>query len=85
VSLLRNNALDAVTLSSSEGLRNLTQLLDTGAFGRLSALPVFVPHQRLAEEASRLGLRRVALAGPTDGGLVAGMCSYRWTEQRTED
>lgn len=80
VSLLRNNALDAVTLSSSEGLRNLVQLLDTDAFGRLSALPVFVPHQRIAEEASRLGLRRVALAGPTDGGLVSGMCSYRWSD-----
>jgi uroporphyrinogen-III synthase len=61
------------------------QLLDTGAFGKLSALPVFVPHQRLAEEAARLGLRRVALAGPTDGGLVAGMCFYHWSEQRTED
>ncbi|MDR0441126.1 MAG: uroporphyrinogen-III synthase [Candidatus Accumulibacter sp.] len=80
VSLLRNNALDAVTLSSSEGLRNLMQLLDTGAFGRLSALPVFVPHQRIAEEAARLGLSRVALAGPTDGGLVAGLCSYRWSD-----
>jgi uroporphyrinogen-III synthase len=81
VSLLRNNALDAVTLSSSEGLRNLRQLLDTDGFARLSALPVFVPHQRVAEEASRLGLSRVALAGPGDGGLVAGMCSYRWSEQ----
>jgi uroporphyrinogen-III synthase len=79
VSRLSNNALDAVTLSSSEGLRNLVQLLDTDTFDRLSALPVFVPHRRIAEEASRLGLCRVTLAGPSDGNLVAGLCSYRWS------
>jgi uroporphyrinogen-III synthase len=79
VSLLRNNALDAVTLSSSEGLRNLMQLLDTDSRERLVSLPVFVPHQRIAEEAARLGLRRVVLTGSTDSGLVAGMCTYRWS------
>jgi uroporphyrinogen-III synthase len=81
VSLLRNNALDAVTLSSSEGLRKLLQLLDTGGRERLLDMPVFVPHQRIADEAARQGLRRVVLAGPADGSLVAGMCTYyRWTD-----
>ncbi|MDR2111530.1 MAG: uroporphyrinogen-III synthase [Candidatus Accumulibacter sp.] len=80
VSLLRNNALDAVTLSSSEGLRNLMQLLDTGSREKLASLPVFVPHQRIADEAARLGLRRVVPTGPSDNGLVAGMCIYRWSD-----
>jgi uroporphyrinogen-III synthase len=79
-SLLRGDALDAVTLSSSEGLRNFMQLLDTGSREKLLALPVFVPHQRIAEEAARLGLRRVVLTGPADGGLVAGMCTFRWSD-----
>jgi uroporphyrinogen-III synthase len=78
VSLLCNNALDAVTLSSSEGLRNLLQLLDTNSLEKLLALPVFVPHQRIADEAARLGLRRVALTEAADSGLVAGMCTYPW-------
>ncbi|MDR3298745.1 MAG: uroporphyrinogen-III synthase [Candidatus Accumulibacter sp.] len=78
VSLLRSDALDAVTLSSSEGLRNLTQLLDTDSRARLASLPVFVPHQRIAEEAARQGLRRVVLTGSTDSGLVIGLCTYRW-------
>lgn len=78
MSLLRNNGLDALTLSSSEGLRNLLDLLDTGSRERLLALPVFVPHQRIAEEAARLGLRRVVLTGPADTGLVEGMCNYCW-------
>ncbi|MDR3221663.1 MAG: uroporphyrinogen-III synthase [Candidatus Accumulibacter sp.] len=80
VSLLCNNALDAVSLSSSEGLRNLMQLLDTGSRERLAALPVFVSHQRIADEAARLGLRRVVLTRPADSGLVAGMCTYRWVD-----
>jgi uroporphyrinogen-III synthase len=79
VSLLRNNALDAVTLSSSEGLRNLLKLLDTGSLEKLLALPVFVPHQRIADEAARSGLRRAALTGPADSGLVVGMCTYSWS------
>ena len=79
-SLLRGDALDAVTLSSSEGLRNFMQLLDTGSREKLLALPVFVPHQRIAEEAARYGLRRVVLTGPADGGLVAGMCTFRWSD-----
>ncbi|MDR2614725.1 MAG: uroporphyrinogen-III synthase [Candidatus Accumulibacter sp.] len=80
VSLLRNDFLDAVSLSSSEGLRNLMQLLDTDGCERLSRLPVFVPHQRIADEAARLGLCRVILTGAADDGLVAGMCIYPWSD-----
>lgn len=80
VSWLSNRTLDAVTLSSSEGLRNLLELLDTGSRERLLALPVFVPHQRIAEEATRLGLHRVVLTGPADTGLVEGLCNYRWLD-----
>ena len=79
MSLLCNSGLDALTLSSSEGLRNLLDLLDTGSRERLLALPVFVPHQRIAEEAVRLGLHRVVLTGPADAGLVTGLCTYRWS------
>ncbi|MDR1709589.1 MAG: uroporphyrinogen-III synthase [Candidatus Accumulibacter sp.] len=79
VSLLRNNALDGVALHSSEGLRNLLDMLDTDGRERLAAMPVFVPHPRIADEAARLGLRRVVLTGSADAGLVAGMCTYQWS------
>jgi uroporphyrinogen-III synthase len=79
VSLLRNNALDAVSFSSSEGLRNLMQLLDTDSCGKLAGLPAFVPHRRIADEAARLGLHHVVLTGSTDSGLVAGLCVHRWS------
>ena len=80
VSLLRDAALDALTVSSSEGLRNLLELLDTDSLDRLRALPLFVPHLRIAEEAERLGVPRVVLTGPADAGIVEGLCNYRWPE-----
>lgn len=80
VSLLRNNGLDALTLSSSEGLRNLLDMLDTGSRERLLALPVFVPHQRIVEEAKRHGLSRVMLTGPADAGLVESLCDFCWLD-----
>ncbi len=78
LSLLRNMGLDALTISSSEGLRTLLALLDTEAFERLRALPVFVPHQRIAEIAGELGLQKCILTEPADAGILAGLCKYHW-------
>lgn len=78
--LLRNRQLDALAISSSEGLRNLLQLLDTDARKRLSHLPVFVPHRRIAEVAAELGLPNVVLTGPADAGILECLCSYKWLD-----
>ena len=78
VSLLRNRQVDALTISSSEGLRNLLALLDTDAFEHLRRLPLFVPHQRIAQVAAELGLQRVVLSAPADAGIIERLCSYNW-------
>jgi len=78
VSLLRNRQLDALTISSSEGLRNLLALLDTDAFAQLFRLPLFVPHQRIAQVAAELGLSRVVLSAPADAGIIESLCAYNW-------
>lgn len=70
--------LDAITVSSSEGLRYLVALLDAPGRLRLSATPLFVPHERIAENARALGLRQVVLTAPADAGIVAGLCAYNW-------
>ena len=80
VSLLRNSGIDALTISSSEGLRNLLALLDTEAFALLRRLPLFVPHQRIAQGAAELGLPHVVLSAPADVGIVESLCAYRWTD-----
>lgn len=76
LSLWARDALDAVTLSSSEGLRNLADILGEGGLARLARTPVFVPHQRIAGEARRLGLTRVIPTPPGDAGLVAGLTEF---------
>ncbi|MDD5295550.1 MAG: uroporphyrinogen-III synthase [Rhodocyclaceae bacterium] len=73
--------LDAVTLSSSEGLRNLWAMLDEAGRAYLAQTPVFVPHRRIAEEAQRLGLLRVIPTGPGDDGLMAGLNEFFDTER----
>jgi len=78
LSLLCNRQLDALTISSSEGLRNLLALLDTDGCERLHDTPVFVPHQRIAEVAAELGLQKVILTGPADAGIIEGLCAYNW-------
>lgn len=73
-----SNQLDALTISSSEALRNLFDLLNAAGRERLRTTPVFVPHQRIAEVAEAFGLRRVILTGPADGGIITGLCAYNW-------
>lgn len=67
---------DALTLTSSEGLRNLFTLL--GKFGQawLKKTPTFAPHERIIEQAKQLGLRQLILTGPGDEGLIAGLNEY---------
>ena len=68
--------LDAVTVTSSEGLRNLMDMV--GKLGQtwLKKTPLFVPHQRIAGLARAIGCRDVLLTGPGDDGLVAGLLEY---------
>ena len=70
------NELDAIAVTSSEGLRNLLDMI--GAPGRELALrtPVFVPHPRIAETASDLGVLKVIVTGPGDDGLLTGLSTY---------
>lgn len=75
--------LDAITVTSSEGLRNLYDMV--GKLGQqwLKKTPLFVPHERIAQTARELGLARVILTGPGDVGLVEGLA--RWfTEPDSE-
>lgn len=73
--LLARNGIDAVTITSSEGLHNLWSLLDTPARARWAALPTFVPHERIADRARELGLVAV-LTGSGDAGLIAALLQW---------
>jgi uroporphyrinogen-III synthase len=68
--------LDAVTVTSSEGLRNFVDMI--GKLGQtwLKKTPLFVPHQRIATMARAIGCQDVILTGPGDDGLVAGLLEH---------
>lgn len=71
--------IDAITLSSSEGLRYLWEGLNPIGREHLLRTPLFVPHARIAENARALGLREVILTAGADAGLLAGLHAYNWS------
>ncbi len=68
--------LDAVILTSSEGLRNFWEMIGKLGQGFLRRTPTFVPHARIREQALALGLHEVILTAPADAGLLAGLTDY---------
>jgi uroporphyrinogen-III synthase len=74
--LWSDGQLDAITVTSSEGLRNLFDMLGKLGQAWLKKTPLFVPHQRIAEQAHNLGCQAVVQTGPADDGLVAGLLEY---------
>jgi uroporphyrinogen-III synthase len=69
----RAGELDAVTVSSSQGLENLFEVLDPAM---LRATPLFVPHPRIAARARALAAREVVLAGHSDEEMLEGLVAY---------
>lgn len=72
----REGRVDAVTITSSEGLANLWTMLDAEGRSRLAATPVFVPHPRIAEAARGIGLTKVIVTPAADAGLLASLLEY---------
>ena len=69
-------AVHAVTVSSATGLGNLVAMLGEPGRALLGGTPIFVPHQRVAEQARRLGVRTPVLAGPADDEMMARLVAY---------
>jgi uroporphyrinogen-III synthase len=67
--------IDAVTLTSSEGIDNLWTRIAEEARAAWRGCPSFVPHPRIGAHARGLGLAVVETAGG-DAGLVAGLLDW---------
>lgn len=70
------SAVDAVSVTSSEGLRNLFELVTAAGREPLRRTALFVPHPRIAAAARELEVERVIVTGPGDEGLLAGLAGY---------
>ena len=71
-----NNVLHAITVTSSDGLRNLSEMVGDGGRAHLVRMPLFAPHPRIAETARGLGIETVVVTGPGDRGLAAGLIAF---------
>ena len=81
---------DAITVTSSEALSYLDimlreQLPDTTAYARLMAVPLFVPHARIAEAAHQQGWQAVIETAAGDDGLLEGLLGWADQKSRAED
>jgi uroporphyrinogen-III synthase len=81
VEAFREGRIDAVTITSSEGLDNLWSLADGAVRAAWRACPTFVPHPRIAAHARDLGLAVVATGGG-DAGVIAGLLEWAAAQTR---
>ena len=68
--------VDAVTVNSAEALSNLLELLGERGRRRLADTPLFVPHPRVAAQASAALARQVMVAGAGDDEMIARLVAY---------
>lgn len=68
--------IDAVTVSSAEGLSNLLDMLDATGREQLLRTPLFVSHARVAEQAAALGAVTIRVAGPGDAEMRSALVAY---------
>ncbi len=73
---LWSRGVDAVAVSSAEGLENFLAMLGDGAREKLAAVALVVPHERVAREAARRGLPCALVAGPRDADVAAALVAY---------
>lgn len=71
-----SNAMHAIVASSSEGLRNLFDMVGNSGQSRLRKTPLFVSHERMAKIAKKLGFIDVILTAAGDEGLLQGLSDY---------
>jgi uroporphyrinogen-III synthase len=69
-------AVEAVSITSAEGLANFSAMLGATGGRYLRATPVFVPHPRIAHAARDLEVREVIVTGRGDERTVAEMAAF---------
>lgn len=87
IKMLLDARPDAITVTSSEALVYLDgmlreQLPGTTTRAQLLAVPLFVPHARIAEAAHQQGWQEVRETGAGDDGLLQGLLA--WAVQRND-
>lgn len=72
----QRGGVEAVSITSAEGLSNFSGMLGPAGQSYLCATPVFVPHPRIGAAAEELGVQRVVVTGRGDERTVAEMAAF---------
>ena len=72
----QSGGIEAVSITSAEGLANFFGMLGPSGREYLRATPVFVPHPRIAMAAQKLGVREIVVTGHGDDHTVAEMAVF---------
>jgi uroporphyrinogen-III synthase len=68
--------VSAVTIASAETLHNLAAMLGDSGAGLLRAIPLFVPHEKIADAARMSGMTEVIVTAGGDAGLLQGLINW---------
>jgi uroporphyrinogen-III synthase len=72
----QTGGVEAVSITSAEGLANLFAMLGPTGERYLRATPVFVPHSRIELAARKRDVRDIIVTGRGDERTVAGMAAF---------
>jgi uroporphyrinogen-III synthase len=76
-SALLDAAPDAITVTSSEALGHLWQMLNEVQCDSIRGIPLFVPHKRIADLAHLQGWEHVRLTDSGDEGLLSALIAWK--------
>jgi len=81
----RNNHRNALTITSSEGLHNLFDMIGQSGRDLLLVTPLFTAHERIAQLAEQLGIKHVITSKKSgDNGLLDSLLNYFQTTNYQE-
>jgi uroporphyrinogen-III synthase len=73
---------DAITVTSSEAVKHLSGMLDADQRRVICAIPLFVPHPRIAEAARQQGWQHVFVTESGDDGMMPGLIAWANTKRK---
>jgi uroporphyrinogen-III synthase len=82
INVMMSSLPDAIIVTSSEALAHLWEMLEEPGRSRLAGIPLFVPHERIAQAARQRGWQRVAVTESGDDGMLSGLIAWANTKRK---